>query len=618
VFVWSAVVVLFVLNVVLVNVVFAPGDGPPRATIPYDVFDRELEAGNIAEVRTLGLSIEGAFREPVTVDDAGAAVERLLFETQRPVFAQDDLVQRLIDGGVTINSSSPVVGNRSFLESLVLSVVPLLLILVVLYLLIVRGLGSRAFGIGKSRARRYDPDLGVRVTFADVAGIDEVKGELEEIVDMLRDRERYRRLGATIPRGVLLAGAPGTGKTLLARAVAGQAGVPFFSASASEFIEMVVGVGASRVRDLFAESRKVAPAIVFIDEIDAVGRARGGTRVGAVDEREQTLNQILTEMDGFTEREGVIVLAATNRLDVLDPALLRPGRFDRRVTVNAPDQRGRAEILAIHARGVPVAADVDFDAIAATTPGMVGADIENLVNEAALLAARRRHEEVARADFDDALEKVLLGAAREIVMPEEQRRRTAYHEAGHAIVAILTEGSDPVRKVSIIPRGEALGVTFQSPDEDRYGFTRTQLLARITGALGGRAAEELVLGDVSTGAESDLDFVSRAAKMMVGRWGMSPVVGHLAVLPPPGDGYPALDGDLISDDLRTLVDTEARRIIEECYGRAKDLLSTHRDALDGLAEALLEHETLDAADVLRAAGMPPSAVAPGALAPSVT
>ena len=596
---WTAVVVLFVLNVVLVNVVFKPEEAPPPPTISYNTFYREVEAGNVEAVVTSGSSIRGTFKSPVIVDEATGARAEIDFATQRPAFAQDDLVQRLLDDGVTINATEPSFSPRPFWASLILSVLPILL-LITLYVLIIRMFTGRALGLGRSRARRYEPDTSTRVTFDDVAGIDEVRVELQEVVDMLRYPERYARLGATVPRGVLLAGAPGTGKTLLARAVAGEANVPFFSASAAEFIEMVVGVGAARVRSLFAEARKVAPAIVFIDEIDAIGRARGGSRMGAVDEREQTLNQILTEMDGFTGHEGVIVLGATNRLDVLDAALLRPGRFDRRVAVNAPDQRGRAEILAIHARDVPLADDVDLATIASTTPGMVGADLENLVNEAALLAARRRNDAVTRQDFNEALEKVLLGAARDVVMPEEQRRRTAYHEAGHAIVAMLSPGADPVRKVSIIPRGQALGVTFQSPDEDRYGHTRSQLLALVTGALGGRAAEEIVLGDVATGAESDLEFVSRVTRMMVGRWGMSEAVGQLAVLP--GDGA-AFDGNIPSDDLRELVDSEARRIAGECYQRAKELLSSHRDALEALAATLLDRETLDAEDVYVAAGL---------------
>jgi cell division protease FtsH len=382
-------------------------------------------------------------------------------------------------------------------------------------------------GFGRSTAARYQPDPSTRTTFADVAGIDEVEQQVTELVDFLREPQRYSRLGARTPRGVLLSGAPGTGKTLLARAVAGEAGVPFFSISASEFIEAIVGVGASRVRDLFEQAKRVAPSIVFIDELDAVGRARGGSGLaaGGSDEREQTLNQILTEMDGFEGNEGVVVLAATNRPEVLDPALLRPGRFDRRVSVSPPDADGRRRILAVHVRAVPVAADVDLAAVAAATPGMVGADLANLVNEAALRAAHRRAEQVTGADFAEALEGIVLGAVRGIVLPPEERQRTAYHEAGHALLGMLVPGGDPVRRVTIIPRGQALGVTVQTPRTDRYGFTAGQLRGRIVVALGGRAAEDLVHREVTTGAENDLQQATSIARQMVGRWGMSQAVG---------------------------------------------------------------------------------------------
>lgn len=443
----------------------------------------------------------------------------------------------------------------------------------------------------------------MRVTFEDVAGIDEVEAEVNEIVDFLREPEKYRRLGARAPKGVLLAGAPGTGKTSLARATAGEANVPFFSASAAEFIEMIVGVGASRVRELFAEARKVAPAIIFIDEIDNIGRARGTVAVGGHDEREQTLNQILTEMDGFSGHEGVVVLAATNRPDVLDPALLRPGRFDRTIMVHPPDQKGRIAILQVHTRKVPLAPDVNLEQLAASTPGMTGADLANLVNEAALLAARRGRDTVSHRDFTESLEKVQLGTARNVVISEQDRRRTAYHEAGHALLGMLQPGADPVRKVSIIPRGRALGVTLSTPEKDRYGYDETYLRGRIIGALGGMAAEQEVFNVVTTGAESDLEAVTRIARSMVGRWGMSKRIGKLSLLPPEGD--PRMAG--ISEEMLNAVDEEVRRLTDECYAEACRLLRENRSKLDRIVEQLLLRRTLDEAEVYAAAGVAHSA-----------
>src|SRR5262249_52537283 len=374
---------------------------------------------------------------------------------------------------------------------------------------------------------------GDRVTFADVAGIEEAKAELAEVVDFLRHPERYRKLGGRIPPGVLLSGEPGTGKTLPAPAVAGQADGPLFAMAASEFVEAIVGVGAARVRDLFKEAKQAAPAIIFVDELDAVGGSRSASAgfSGGNDEREQTLNQILTEMDGFDTSTNVIVIGATNRPDVLDQALLRPGRFDRRVYVQPPDRAGREAILKVHTRGVPLAPDVDLGRIASTTPGMVGADLANLVNEAALLAARRSHDSVTEADFTDSLARIMRGAERQVMMTEDDRRRTAYHEGGHAIVGMLTEGADPVRKVSIIPRGMALGVTFSAPETDRFNYSEPEALAKIKVSLGGRAAEEVVFEEISTGAESDIAQLTEIARQMVGRWGMSPAIGPVAVLP---------------------------------------------------------------------------------------
>ena len=458
---------------------------------------------------------------------------------------------------------------------------------------------------GRSSARRYQA-TGDKVTFADVAGIDEARDELTEVVDFLRTPETYRKLGARIPHGVLLSGPPGTGKTLLARAVAGEANVPFFSMAASEFVEAIVGVGAARVRDLFKNAKEAAPAIIFIDELDAIGRSRTSGAAGfsgGNDEREQTLNQILTEMDGFDSSTGVIVIAATNRSDVLDQALLRPGRFDRRVAVQPPDRNGREAILRVHTRSIPLGPDVDLRGIASTTPGMVGADLANLVNEAALLAARRKHDQVGESDFTDALEKIVLGAERKVMMTDADKRRTAYHEGGHAIVGMLTEGADPVRKISIIPRGLALGVTFSAPDADRFNYSEQELNAKIKVALGGRSAEEVVFGDLTTGAESDFQQLTQIARHMVGRWGMSGAIGPVTVIPSDGQG-PFLPGAAgVSEETQRLVDEEVRRIVSTAREEVIALLTEHRDKLDSLAEALLEHETLDQPDAYAAAGL---------------
>lgn len=567
-------------------------------TVSYTEFTNQVEADNVTEVFSRGDTIQGVLQEPAPVPGGeGGTYEQ--FETERPTFAQDDLLAQLDDSGATVRAT-PVVEQRGTLANLLFSFAPILLLIAFYYWIFRRQ--QQAFGgglLGGGRKKPVDPET-VRVSFDDVAGIDEVEAEISEVVDYLKHPEKYRRVGARAPKGVLLSGAPGTGKTLLARATAGEANVPFFSASASEFIEMIVGVGASRVRELFSEARKAAPAIIFIDEIDTIGRARGGARaVGGHDEREQTLNQILTEMDGFSGTEGAVVLAATNRGDVLDPALLRPGRFDRTITVKAPDQHGRAEILRVHARGVPLSGDVDLEQMARATPGMTGADLANLVNEAALLAARRRQPNVTQRDLTDALEKVQLGTARNVVMPPEERRRTAYHEAGHALLGMLQPGADPVRKVSIIPRGRALGVTLSTPESDRYGYDANYLRGRIIGALGGMVAEDEVFGVVTTGAENDLENGTRIARSMVGRWGMSERVGPVSILPPEGD--PRMTG--VSDGMLNTVDEEVRRIIEECYQDARTSLRDNRDKLDAISEQLLIHETLDEPDVYAAAGI---------------
>jgi cell division protease FtsH len=603
-----------VINWIVMSVALAP---PSRTDVSYTFFTDQLNATNVQTVTSTADTIQGDFKKEVDYPPGSKDATQVdLFTTQRPSFANDDLLGTLEAKGVTVNANPPDAPPPVWQQVLVGFGPTLLFVGLLLWFLRrsasgVSGLG----GFGRSRATLYQPDAGPRTTFADVAGIDEVEHEVREIVDFLRDPQRYSRLGARIPRGVLLSGPPGTGKTLLARAVAGEAGVPFFSLSASEFIEAIVGVGASRVRDLFDQAKKVAPSIVFIDELDAIGRARGGAfAAGGVDEREQTLNQILTEMDGFQGNEGVVVLAATNRPEILDPALLRPGRFDRRVSVSPPDQKGRLEILQVHTRQVPLGPDVDLAAVAAATPGMVGADLANLVNEAALAAAEHRHERVTGADFGEALEKTLLGSVRGIVLTPEEKLSTAYHESGHALLGMLTPGADPVRRVTIIPRGQALGVTVQTPQVDRYGYTEKYLRGRIVGALGGRAAEEIVYGEVTTGAESDLDQATRLARQMVGRWGMSPAIGPVTVLPPPGQEQPfGLDG--VAPATKALVDEEVRRLVEDCFGHAVETLRGNRERLDRLAHTLLERETLGEDEAYAAAGVAresaPAAVARG-------
>jgi cell division protease FtsH len=575
-----------------------------RVRVPYSpFFIEQVTAGNVAQITSKGTAVQGQLKQSVNYGTNHAR----LFKTEIPSFANTDALSNLLqEKGVVINAQ-PLDTGSPWWESLLLGFGPTLLFLLLLFWLLRRaggGAGGVLGAFGRSRARRYEPTAG-RVTFADVAGIDEAKAELTEIVDFLKNPDRYRRLGGRIPRGVLLSGPPGTGKTLLARAVAGEADVPFFSLSASEFIEAIVGVGASRVRDLFSQAKAAAPAIIFIDELDAIGRSRsaGPGGFGGHDEREQTLNQILTEMDGFDASTGVIVLAATNRPDVLDPALLRPGRFDRRVSVQPPDRTGRRLILEVHTRSVPLAPDVDLGRIASNTPGMVGADLANLANEAALLAARRDHTEVTAADFSDALEKILLGAERKILLSASDRERTAYHEAGHAIVGMLTPGADPVRKVSIIPRGQALGVTFSAPEADRFNYDENYLRARIKVALGGRAADELVFGERTTGAEADIRQLTEIARQMVGRWGMSDAVGPIAVVPQDGQYLPGAHE--AAEHTQELVDAEVRRIVDEAHDEASELLRQNRDKLDSLAHGLLEKETLDEEEAYAAAGMTP-------------
>ena len=607
---WLVLAILFAANILISNALTSALQSP-TVTISYNQFVEQVSAGNVASITSTGEAITGVAKTPLK-DSSGTSSTK--FQTQRPAFANDDLLGMLQKNNVTINAKDPNASTPLW-ETLLFNFGPTILLVLGFLYLSRRAAGAGAGGIlgtfGQSRARLYDAER-PSVTFDDVAGIDEVKADLQEIVDFLRQPQKYSRLGGTAPKGALLIGAPGTGKTLLARAVAGEAKVPFFSISGSEFVEAIVGVGAARVRDLFSKARAAAPAIIFIDEIDAIGRSRAAAlRIGGNDEQEQTLNQILTEMDGFDAREGVIVLAATNRADVLDQALLRPGRFDRRITVQAPDRRGRAAILRIHTKNVPLAPDVELDDIAAQTPGLVGADLKNLVNEAALGAARKGETAVTMADFGDAIEKTLLGSERKILLSDADRERIAYHESGHALLGLLVPGADPVKKVTIIPRGQALGVTLQSPIDDRFNYGEDYLRARIIGALGGRAAEKLVYGVVSTGAENDLEQVTRIAQQMVVRWGMSPKVGPLNFAVNDGGAFQQRP---YGEATASLIDDAVRRISEESLAAAEKLLTDHRSQLDALAHSLLKNDSLDEAQILEVTGIKGSSDGTGKLA----
>jgi cell division protease FtsH len=613
----SRAFIAFLLGLLAVNILISLLTAGPasRPRVPYQpFFVNQVKAGNIEEITSTGESIEGTLKNEATYTPPGGDAVKVDkdFKTEVPSFIDPAQVTALLtDNNVVINAEAPDSG-RSVLGTLLLGFLPTLLLIGFFIWLIRRQTGGGGGGVlggfGRSTARRAKPGEEARITFDDVAGIDEAEDELVEIVDFLRNPQRYTKLGARIPHGVLLYGPPGTGKTLLARAVAGEAHAAFFHISASEFVEAIVGVGASRVRDLFKQAKEAAPAIVFIDELDAIGRSRSGNvggLSGGNDEREQTLNQILTEMDGFEPGTNVIVLGATNRPEILDPALLRPGRFDRRIAVNPPDRPGRVEILKIHTRSVPLADDVDLERIAASIPGSTGADIALLVNEAALFAARRDHPKVEERDLTDAIEKIILGAERQVVMTDADRKRTAYHESGHALVGMLTPGADPVRKISIIPRGQALGVTLSTPESDRYNYRREELLAQIKVALGGRAAERVVFDDLSTGAESDIQNLTQVARGMVGRWGMSEAVGPIAVTDGRQNG-PLLPGAMpASEPTQELVDQEVRRIVDESEREVTRLLVDHRDQLDALANALLERETLDQQEAYEVAGVPP-------------
>jgi len=617
---WVSFILVLVLNYLLVQL-FLPEQTPARIDVPYTSFKEQVASDNVIEVTSRADVIQGTFKQPVSYPpDKQDAKPSNLFQTVRPEFADTGLESLLEQHNVVINAR-PIDEPRSWWMTLLLSFGPTLLLIVGFVWLTTRAGamgGGGPFGLGRSRAKRYDQseEGAVRITFADVAGIEEAEQELVEVVDFLKEPSKYTRLGGAVPKGVLLVGAPGTGKTLLAKAVAGEANVPFFSMGASEFVEMIVGVGASRVRDLFKQAREAAPAIIFIDELDAIGRARGAGGFGGNDEREQTLNQILTEMDGFSSREGVILLAATNRPDVLDQALLRPGRFDRRVTVNPPDKVGREAILKVHTRGVPLAPDVDLKIIASSTPGLVGADLRNLVNEAALMAARRNQDQVHHKDFMDALEKLVLGAARSIVMNPAERERVAYHEGGHTILGLLVPEADPVNRVTIMPRGQALGVTYQRPEDDRHNYSEEYLRARITGAMGGRAAEEVVYGGRTTGSENDMQQATDMARQMVTRWGMSPRLGPVTLAPREDpflgrDPYAGFGGSKpYSETTAQLIDEETERILNECYAEGVRLLREHRTALDRLASTLLEKETLDEQEIISVTGIKPAPRAP--------
>ena len=635
---WLWLLALLVVNYFLARLLFPSPEAP--IVVPYTFFKEQVGKRNVEAIYSRGDSITGRFKAPVTYpptdeksqpaapseadkkpprSEAPQVLARAAPKTSRnfttvlPTFVGPDLESFLIDHGVEI-SAKPIAEENSWTTHL-LGLAPALLF-IGFYIWLFRraaqqggGMGG-LMGIGRSRARRYDQAQDTKVTFNDVAGIDEAENELVEIVDFLKDPPKYTRLGGTAPKGVLLIGAPGTGKTLLARAVAGEAGVPFFSMSGSEFVEMIVGVGAARVRELYKQAREHAPAIIFIDELDAIGRARGQMVIGGSSEQEQTLNQILTEMDGFSSREGIIVLAATNQPDVLDKALLRPGRFDRRVIVNLPDKNGREAILKVHTRKVPLSNDTSLAEIAAATPGFSGADLKNLVNESALLAARRGQNDVRQKDFFDALEKIVLGPERPLLLSRADKERIAYHEGGHAILGLVVPGADPVNRVTIVPRGQALGMTYQRPDTERYNYPEDYLRGRIVGAIGGRAAEELVYGTKTTGAESDIEQATALARRMVTRWGMSERVGLVQLAPRENPYLGGADGYAgakpYSEATGEVIDAEVRRIIGESHEEAKRLLTLHRKQLDALAAALVARETLNAEEILEVTRLAPA------------
>jgi len=579
---------------------FFAGRKTSRVSIGYTDFVRELADSNVVEVTVVERDLSGTLKQESEVVTAKGTVRYKEFRTYAPEDPQ--LVSRMLDAGVRVNARAP-----SQWTAILISILPWVLIVVV-WLLFMRKMSSgqdRAFTFGKSRARATTSDR-PKVTFNDVAGVQEAKEELKEIIAFLKAPHKFQKLGGRIPKGVLLVGATGTGKTLLAKAVAGEAAVPFLSISGSDFVEMFVGVGAARVRDLFEQGKKNAPCIIFIDEIDAVGRQRGAGMGGGHDEREQTLNQLLVEMDGFETQDGVIIMAATNRPDILDHALLRPGRFDRQITVDRPDVVGREEILKVHVRKITMAPDVNLNVLARGTPGFTGADLANMVNEAALLAARRARAAVTMQDFEDSKDKVLMGVERRsLLISEPEKRWIAYHEAGHALVSRMIPGSDPVHKVTIIPRGQALGLTQRLPLDDKRIYSRAYCLDQLAIMLAGRAAELLVFSDLSTGAHNDIDNASTLARKMVCEWGMSEKVGPLTFGSPSEEIFLGRELGVrrtFSEETARSIDSEIRRIVDEQSNRARDIVTTQHDKLDALAKALLERESLSGEEVDRVLG----------------
>jgi cell division protease FtsH len=604
-------IILIVLNLIFYAPLLFSSLGAQQSTITlsYTNFLQQVEQSNVKDVTLTGNAVSGDFKTPLQQPQSGTSstTSYARFSSYVPETGDPTLLPTLEKYGVQVTAQPVQTPWWQTALTILLNALPLLLLISIGYLAMRSVSQSQQagglFGVGRSRAKLYTEER-PSTTFADVAGADEAKADLQEEIEFLREPQRYTTIGAHIPKGVLLVGPPGTGKTLLARAVAGEAHVPFYSASGTDFVELFVGVGASRVRDLFEQAMKNAPCIIFIDEIDAIGRTRSGASAFASnDEREQTLEQLLVAMDGFEPNQAVVVLAATNRPDVLDPALLRPGRFDRQITIDLPERRGREAILKIHTRNVPLAPDVNLADLARVTPGFAGADLENLVNEAALAAARRGSAQVSHQDFENALDKLLLGGKREALMDERERRSVAYHEGGHALVAAVLPDVDPVYKVTIVPRGRSLGVTQFRPEDDRRNFPRTYLVERLAVALGGRSAEELALGDITTGAENDLKEATQLARRMVSEWGMGeqtgPVVYDLS------DGSPYLSRQPLEDNQRVYsevtaerLDTEVERLITQAHEQARSVLTEHRAALDRLAQALLQEEVLEREQVL--------------------